>query len=94
MLQKRLKPRSWRFSFHHFRRTFGSAPVIGCIDFTQWEVFAWYKQINMTVRYSHLAPEHTAQAVASWPVAQTARERTVRKLKLHSIKWNTQPDPV
>jgi hypothetical protein len=23
-----------------------------------------HKQINMTVRYSHLAPEHTAQAVA------------------------------
>jgi hypothetical protein len=65
MLQKRLKPRSWRFSFHDFRRTFGSAPFIGCIDLLNAKYLPWYKQINMTVRYSHLAPEHTAQAVAS-----------------------------
>ena len=52
------------FHFHDLRHTFPSHLVMAGVDLLTVKELLGHKQINMTVRYSHLAPEHTAQAVA------------------------------
>ncbi len=52
------------FHFHDLRHTFASHLVMAGVDLLTVKELLGHKQINMTVRYSHLAPEHTAQAVA------------------------------
>jgi integrase len=52
------------FRFHDLRHTFASHLVMAGVDLVTVKDLMGHVGINMTVRYSHLAPEHKAEAVA------------------------------
>ena len=52
------------FRFHDLRHTFASHLVMAGVDLVTVKDLMGHVGINMTVRYSHLVPEHKAQAVA------------------------------
>src|SRR5262245_19191443 len=52
------------FSFNDLRHTFASHLVMAGVDLVTVKDLLGHTGINMTVRYSHLVPEHKAQAVA------------------------------
>jgi Phage integrase family len=52
------------FRFHDLRHTFASHLVMAGVDLVTVKDLLGHKTIAMTNRYTHLAPEHKAQAVA------------------------------
>jgi len=54
------------FSWHCLRHTFASRLVMAGVDIRTVQELLWHKTIAMTVRYSHLAPQHTMSAVERW----------------------------
>jgi len=64
------------FRFHDLRHTFASHLVMAGVDLVTVKDLLGHKTIAMTNRYTHLAPEHKAQAVAK--LSERMRgERTV-----------------
>jgi integrase len=51
------------FHFHDLRHTFASHLVMAGVDITTVSKLLGHKSLNMTLRYSHLAPSHIKQAV-------------------------------
>ncbi len=51
------------FHFHDLRHTFASHLVMAGVDLTSVSRLLGHKDIKMTLRYSHLAPAHLANAV-------------------------------
>jgi integrase len=51
------------FSWHCLRHTFASRLVMTGVDIRRVQELLGHKTIAMTVRYSHLAPQHTLAAV-------------------------------
>ena len=49
--------------FHDLRHTFASHLVMNGVDLVTIQQLLGHGSINMTMRYSHLAPEHRAKAV-------------------------------
>jgi integrase len=52
------------FNFHDLRHTFASHLVMAGVDITTVKELLGHKTLNMTLRYSHLAPSHKVKAVA------------------------------
>jgi integrase len=52
-----------RFRFHDLRHTFASRLAMASVDLNTIRQLLGHSDIKMTLRYSHLAPEHTAAAV-------------------------------
>jgi site-specific recombinase XerD len=57
------------FSWHCLRHTFASRLVMAGVDIRTVQELLGHKTIAMTVRYSHLAPQHTMSAVERLDVA-------------------------
>ncbi len=51
------------FRFHDLRHTFASHLIMAGADLVTVMELLGHVGINMTLRYSHLVPEHKAQAV-------------------------------
>jgi len=51
------------FHFHDLRHTFASHLVMAGVDITTVSKLLGHKSLTMTLRYSHLAPEHLTKAV-------------------------------
>jgi site-specific recombinase XerD len=49
--------------FHDLRHTFASYMVMSGADLVTVQQLLGHGSINMTMRYSHLAPKHRAQAI-------------------------------
>ena len=52
------------FHFHDLRHTFASRLVMAGVSLTAVKELLGHKSISMTLRYSHLAPEHLKEAVS------------------------------
>ena len=57
------------FTFHDLRHTFASQLVMSGVDLTTVSRLMGHKSLAMTLRYSHLAPDHLRRAVdvLAWP---------------------------
>ena len=51
------------FHFHDLRHTFASRLVMAGVDLRTVQTLLGHKTISMTLRYSHLAPEHLKRAI-------------------------------
>lgn len=51
------------FHFHDLRHTFGSQMVMQGVDIRTVQQLMGHKEIKMTMRYSHLSPEHVQEAI-------------------------------
>ncbi len=60
------------FTWHCLRHTFASRLVMAGVDLRTIQELMGHKSIQMTVRYSHLAPKHTLAAVELLGASSTA----------------------
>ena len=51
------------FRFHDLRQTFASHLVMAGVDLTTVKTILGHKTLTMTLRYAHLAPSHTQNAL-------------------------------
>ncbi len=63
-LRLRRRMRIPHFRFHDLRHTFASTLVMAGVDIRTVAELLGHKDISMTMRYAHVAPDHMSKAVA------------------------------
>jgi integrase len=71
------------FKFHDLRHTFASHLVMAGVDITTISRLLGHKSLTMTLRYSHLAPEHMTKAVDILDSTLTGKSTAQ---KLHNLR--------
>ncbi|MBF0516708.1 MAG: site-specific integrase [Nitrospirae bacterium] len=71
------------FHFHDLRHTFASHLVMAGVDITTVSKLLGHKSLTMTLRYSHLSPNHLQNAVNVLDITGNADEKRTAYL-LHS----------
>ncbi len=66
------------FTWHCLRHTFASRLVMAGVDLRTVQELMGHKSIQMTVRYSHLAPKHTLAAVERLAASVTGQPTATR----------------
>jgi len=73
------------FVFHSLRHTFASHLVMGGVDLTTVSRLLGHKSLTMTLRYSHLAPNHLTSAVnvlnSSMSISTKLAQETEKELR-------------
>lgn len=74
------------FRFHDLRHTFGSHLVMQGVNLRAVQQLMGHKDIKMTMRYSHLSPEHVQQAVEKldnlWTLSGHQKTSKIEKLRI------------
>jgi len=81
------------FRFHDLRHCFASHLVMAGIDITTVKTLLGHKTLTMTLRYSHLAPFHTRNAVAALDQALTGSNCTKTIQSPSQDEKRTQSEP-
>ena len=76
------------FRFHDLRHTFASHLVMAGVDLVTVKELLGHKTIDMTNRYTHLAQEHKAQAVAKLSERFAAQASATAELRTASFRTN------
>jgi len=89
------------FTWHCLRHTFASRLVMAGVDLRTVQELMGHKTIQMTVRYSHLAPQHRLAAVqrlcdtgAVQNAASDTRTDTGAKMQMHLPPANESQLPI
>jgi site-specific recombinase XerD len=85
------------FTWYCLRHTFASRLVMKGVDLPTVRDFMGHKNIQMTCRYAHLAPDHKQAAVekrceAAATTRKTTRERATEKQSVQAIPTDTRTD--
>ncbi len=61
------------FRFHDLRHTFASHKIMAGVDLRTVQVLMGHKDISMTLRYSHLSPQHLHDVINRFPKEDTSK---------------------
>jgi len=73
------------FRFHDLRHSFASYLTMGGVDLRTVQTLLGHKDLRMTMRYSHLSPEHIREAVQTLDKNLTLKERIKKDLVHQTI---------
>src|SRR5207247_1466297 len=73
------------FRFHDLRHTFASHAMMNGIDIGTLQQLLGHSSPTMTMRYSHLAPEHTMRAVEKVKLGKPSGAGEVREPRVRLV---------
>lgn len=66
------------FHFHDLRHTFASQMIMAGVDITTVSRLLGHKSLKITLKYSHMSPEHNAAAVRKMDTFFSENEGSIR----------------